>query len=148
MFVRRCYLSFRKLSFAGQIRLLDDFLSWRNGDKAAGYDVGVKERLNGEFVSLAPMTHRLGREGAKSGAFRIADVPSDLGCPPTVQVGALQRVCRSMFTFDASPLTLVSSFQSAQKSGEYNVASDSMRRFFDQRFAMTDDSFVTSFAQS
>src|ERR1700735_5513322 len=47
MFVRRCFLSFRKLSFAGQVRLQSDFVAWRSGSKGAGYSLSAVDRRNG-----------------------------------------------------------------------------------------------------
>jgi hypothetical protein len=47
MFVRRCFLSFRKLSFAGQVRLQNDFVAWWSGSQGAGYSLSTADRRNG-----------------------------------------------------------------------------------------------------
>lgn len=37
-FVRRCFVSFLKLSFSGTMRLIEDYNAWVAGDLDAGYE--------------------------------------------------------------------------------------------------------------
>ncbi|TDL27540.1 hypothetical protein BD410DRAFT_875728 [Rickenella mellea] len=49
-FCRRCYLSFGKLSFAGVIRLQEDFALWAAGDNSAGYFKDPKGGIQDEYA--------------------------------------------------------------------------------------------------
>ena len=53
-FSRRCYVSFLKLSFAGLVRLCQDYQAWCTGDSSAGYAVFRKDQLNSEFPFFDP----------------------------------------------------------------------------------------------
>ncbi|KAF8333978.1 uncharacterized protein EI90DRAFT_3153365 [Cantharellus anzutake] len=98
MFIRRSFLSFRKLSFAGQLRLCNDFIAWCDGDKGAGYYIGSKERRRGLLIYPG-----------------ILDLP--------------ENAKQSYYEIAGDSL----------KTGDSKAAVDNLRRFFDQRFAATDD---------
>lgn len=46
-FCRRCFVSFIKLSFAGVVKLQNDYQLWCAGDPEAGYEPIRKDQLNG-----------------------------------------------------------------------------------------------------
>ena len=66
MFIRKSFLTFRKLSFAGQLRLCKDFFAWCDGDKGAGYYLTAKDRRKGKksaranISDIKPACPRLG----------------------------------------------------------------------------------------
>jgi hypothetical protein len=53
-FSRRCYVSFLKLSFAGLVRLCQDYQAWCAGDDSAGYAVFQKDQLNSKLPLFVP----------------------------------------------------------------------------------------------
>lgn len=51
LFVRRCCVSYQKLSLVGVLRLQQDFIEWAKGDNQRGYDIQETQRNgNGQFI--------------------------------------------------------------------------------------------------
>ncbi|KAF8321656.1 hypothetical protein DL93DRAFT_2093642 [Clavulina sp. PMI_390] len=93
--------SLSKLSFAGQLRLQNDFVAWINGSNESGYHLSTRDRRNG--LQMYPV---------------IID---------------LMELSKPEYYYES---------ETALKAGHSNVASDTLRRFYDQRFAMSDDSWA------
>lgn len=76
-FSRRCYVSFLKLSFAGLVRLCQDYQAWCAGDNSAGYAVFQKDQLNSDL--LIHRTQADKKSWAKPDAFQQWEKGQSLG---------------------------------------------------------------------
>lgn len=133
-FTRRCYVSFLKLSFAGLVKLCQDYQEWCDGDNSAGYAVFQKDQLNSKLLYFDILFYDHNH---------VRRSPDSQDTSRQETLGQTRRISTvSLLITSRSKNGLIQSlrWERGQLLGDENIASENLRRFFEQHFHENNDS--------
>ena len=137
-FCRRCFISFVKLSFSGVAKLQKDYLAWCAGNVRAGYKAVEKDPLTNGLWEIQLHLQACLIFVIDSIIFKThADIKSWAQPEPYAAWAIILATLRILTTY----LTY-SSWEKGQATGDETTASENLRRFFEQHFHESNDSFV------
>ena len=136
-FVRRCYVSFGKLSYTGVIKLQEDFQAWVAGDYSAGYERVRKDRIRNGVV-LCYTYYMIWQVWPNTNRQLRYEIRRRQGGTSRCRGVRCVRCCSSVHTVSNTTRR----FEKAQDTGDHHLAVENLRRFFEQRFHEQPDSYA------
>jgi hypothetical protein len=136
-FCRRCFVSFIKLSYAGVVKLQNDYQFWCTGNSEAGYGPIRKDQLNGGMFYYWLLFLFYGDHDVQTCWYLKRKQTRSHGRSPT-----LMKCVQPWLTFFLCGNLTQKSFrwEKGLATGDERIATENLRRFFEQHFHESNDS--------